>query len=246
MPAAIALLFRKGWARRGLVAVGMAGGLLAGQWLFGIWHGTDLAIAWAAPQDGSSQLTTVGAWASGGSLIRVRVDEAVSYDAATGATRWTFPLPGVDVACGVSGTSSSSAIGLIAYGQDSTNCDRVMAVDLATGRQLWSDPVRSPYSGSAPTGALAVAAGTAIVLTDDGIAGVSAASGAQRWTLAPPTTAVSSNSPRPGAASSRWPPATAASSSSASTRRPAGRPGSTASPSRRTATSSRSCRRARW
>jgi outer membrane protein assembly factor BamB len=186
VPAAVALLFRKGWARRGLVAVGLAGGVLAGQSLFGIWHGTDLTIAWAAPRDSSSQLTTVGAWASGGSLIRVRVDEAVSYDAASGATRWTLPLPGVDVACGVSGTSSSSAIGLIAYGQDSTACDHVMAVNLATGRRLWSDAMRSPYSGGAPTGALAVAAGTAIVLTDDGIAGVSATSGDQRWTLAPP------------------------------------------------------------
>src|ERR1700722_19926340 len=59
-----------------------------------------------------------------------------------------------------------------------------MAVDLATGRQIWSDPVTDPYSGNSPTGGLAIAAGTAIVLTDDGIAGVSASSGAQRWTLA--------------------------------------------------------------
>jgi outer membrane protein assembly factor BamB len=86
----------------------------------------------------------------------------------------------------VSGTSSSSAIGLIAYGQDSTTCDHVMAVDLATGRQIWSDSVQNPYSGNTPTGGLAVAAGTSIVLTDDGIAGVTAASGAQRWTLASP------------------------------------------------------------
>ena len=186
VPAAIALLLRKGWARRGLVAVGVAGGVLAGQTLFGIWHGTDLSIAWVAPDDSSSQLTTVGAWASGGSLIRVRVDEAVSYDAATGARQWTLPMPGVDVACSVSGTSSSGAIGLIAYGQDSTTCNHVLAVDLATGRQVWSDSVQSPYSGSAATGALAVAAGTAIVLTGDGIAGVSAGSGAQRWTLGPP------------------------------------------------------------
>jgi outer membrane protein assembly factor BamB len=186
VPAAVALLLRRGWARRGLAAIGIAGGVLAGQSLFGLWHGTDLTIAWAAPDDSSSQLTTVGAWASGGSLIRVRVDEAVSYDAVTGARQWTLPMPGVDVACSASGTSSSSAIGLIAYGQDSTTCDHVMAVNLATGRQVWSDPVQDPYSGSAPAGALAVAEGTAVVLTDDGIAGVTAASGAHRWTLASP------------------------------------------------------------
>jgi hypothetical protein len=104
VPAAIAMLLRKGWARRGAVAIGLAGGVLAGQALFGIWHGTDLTVAWVAPSDSSSQLTTVGAWAS----------------------------------------------------------------------------------GNAATGALAVAAGTAIVLTDDGVAGMSAATGAQRWTLASP------------------------------------------------------------
>jgi outer membrane protein assembly factor BamB len=186
VPAAIALLLRKDWTRRALVAVGIAGGVLAGQWLFGVWHGTDLTVAWVAPDDSSSQLTTVGAWASGDSLIRVRVDEAVSYDAATGARQWTLAMPGVDVACSVSGTSSSGGIGLIAYGQDSTTCGHVMAVDLATGRQLWSDSVQNPYTGNSPTGALAVAAGTSIVLTDDGIAGVTAASGAQRWTLASP------------------------------------------------------------
>jgi outer membrane protein assembly factor BamB len=186
VPAAIAMLLRKGWVRRGLVAIGLAGGVLAGQTLFGIWHGTDLTVAWVAPSDSSSQLTTVGAWASGGSLIRVRVDQAVSYDAATGASQWTLPIPGTDVACSASGTSSSGTIGLIAYGQDSTTCDHVMAVDLATGRQIWADPVQDPYSGSAASGALAVAAGTAIVLTDDGLAGVSAATGAQRWTLASP------------------------------------------------------------
>ena len=186
VPVAIALLFKKGWARRGFLAVGVAGGLFAGQSLFAVWHGTDLAIAWAAPHDGSSQLTTVGAWTSGDSLIRVRADEAVSYDAATGRQRWALQLPGIDVACGVSGTSSSSAIGLIAYGQNSTTCDHVLAVDLASGQRLWSDPVRSPFSGNNPTGVLAVAADTAIAATGGAIAGMSAQSGAQKWTLAPP------------------------------------------------------------
>jgi outer membrane protein assembly factor BamB len=190
VPAALVLLFRPGWARRGFLVVGAAAGVVAGQALFGLWHGTDLAVAWAAPQDTSSQLSTVGAWTSGGSVIRVRVDEAVSYDAATGAQRWTLPVPGSDVACSVSndtGTSGSEAIGLIAYGQDSTTCGHVMAVDLATGRQLWADPVPNPSSGNNPTGVLALAGSTAIVLTDEGIIGVDAQSGAQRWTASPPS-----------------------------------------------------------
>jgi outer membrane protein assembly factor BamB len=186
LPAAVVLLLRKGWARRAFLAVGVAAGLFAGQSLFGVWHGSDLTVAWVAPADSSTQLTTVGAWTSGQSLIRVRVDEVVSYDPATGRQQWALQLPGVDVACSVSGTSSGAALGLVEYGKDSTDCGNVMAVDLRTGRQLWSDPVQNPFSGSDPTGTLAVASGTAIVLTDDAIAGVNGQDGVQKWTLAPP------------------------------------------------------------
>ena len=47
--------------------------------------------------------------------------------------------------------------------------------------------MKNPYTGNQPTGALAVASGTAIVLTDDAIAGVNGQDGVQKWTLAPPT-----------------------------------------------------------
>lgn len=186
VPAAVVLAFRKSWVRRAVLAVGAAAGLFAGQALFGIWHGSDLPVAWVAPSDSSPELTTVSAWTSGHSLIRVRVDEAVSYDAATGGQQWALQMPGTDVACSVSSTSSGAALGLIEYGQDSTDCGNVMAVDLRTGRRLWSDPVKDPYPGNNPTGVLAVASGTAIVLTQDGIAGVNAPDGVQKWTLAPP------------------------------------------------------------
>ena len=191
VPAAIALLVSKGWARRAILVIGLAGGVLAGQSLFAIWHGTDLPAAWTAPFDATDQLTTVGAWTTGGSLVRVRVDEAVSYDAATGRQRWTLSVPGTDVACSVSGlgggTGAGTGVGLIGYGADSTTCDHVMAVDLATGRQLWAQPVSNPYGGNEATGVLAVAGGTALVLTDEGIAGVSARSGTQQWTAPPPS-----------------------------------------------------------
>jgi outer membrane protein assembly factor BamB len=186
VPLAFVFLFRKGWFRRGLVVIGAVAGVFAGQSVFAIWHGTDLAVAWSAPYDGSSQLTTVGAWANGNSLIRVRVDEAVSYAATTGQPQWTLQVPGTGVACSVSGTSSTG-IALISYGQDSSTCDHVLAVDLATGRQLWSAQVQDPYGGPQPTGLLAVAGGTGLILTDGGIAGVGAQSGKQQWTLAAPT-----------------------------------------------------------
>jgi outer membrane protein assembly factor BamB len=187
VPAALVLVFRPGWARRGFLAVGAAAGVLAGQALFGLWHGTDLAVAWAAPFDTTSELTTVGAWVTGDSLVRVRVDEVVSYSAATGAQQWTLTVPGTDVACALSGlgpgTGAESGTGLVLYGPDSTTCDHIMAVDLATGRQLWAAALPSQDHGgiSEATGQLAVAGGTAIALTDDGPVGFSVSSGDRLW-----------------------------------------------------------------
>jgi hypothetical protein len=189
VPAALVLVFRPGWARRGFLAVGAAAGVLAGQALFGIWHGTDLAVAWAAPQDTSSQLSTVGAWPHGGSLVRVRVDEVISYDAATGSQQWTTPIPGTDVACSVSddtGTAGTAAIGLILYGADSTTCDHLMGINLDNGRPLWTVPVPNPDPAPSAVGDLGVAGGTAVVLTEEGIIGLDAQTGAQRWTAARP------------------------------------------------------------
>jgi outer membrane protein assembly factor BamB len=132
----------------------------------------------------------VGAWASGGSLIRVRVDEVVSYNAVSGAQQWTLTVPGTDVACGVSGlgggTGAESGTGLISYGPDSTTCDHVMAVDLATGRQLWASALPGPDHGAEATGELAITGGTAVALTDDGPVGFSMTSGTRLWGPARP------------------------------------------------------------
>jgi hypothetical protein len=165
---------------------GFAGGLVTGQALFSIWHGTDLSIAWTAPNDSSSDLTTVGAWVDDGSLVRVRVDQVVSYDGATGVPLWTLPIPGIDVACAASSDTSSDGagtIGLVLYGPDSKSCDHVMAVDLANGQQIWAAPVQSPGSGYSAPGVLGVADGTAVVLTGETITGLDAGTGAKRWTL---------------------------------------------------------------
>ena len=166
--------------------VGAAGGLLAGQPLFSVLHGTDLSIAWTAPSDRAPDLTTVGAWTDAGSLVRVRVDRVVSYDGATGLPQWTLPIPGVDVACSASsdtGSDGAGTIGLVMYGPDSTSCDHVMAVDLATGQQVWAAPVQGPTGGGSAPGVLGVAGGTAVVLTDGAISGLDVRTGAKRWTL---------------------------------------------------------------
>ena len=169
----------------GLAALAVILQLNVGRTLMGSRHGSGLTIAWTAPFDSSSELSTVGAWVNGGSLVRVRVDEVVSYDGATGRRQWTLPIPGTDVACSISndtGIGATGPVGLVMYGQDSISCDHVMAVDVRTGRQLWATPLPSTYSGDSALGALGVAGGTAVVLTDDGIIGLNIRSGSKRWT----------------------------------------------------------------
>ncbi|HEX4829708.1 MAG TPA: PQQ-binding-like beta-propeller repeat protein [Trebonia sp.] len=198
VPFAVALLFRRGWIRRAIVVIGAAAGLLAGQALFAVWHGTDLPVAWAAPRDSSNELATVGVWTTGDSLVRIRADQVASYAAATGRARWTLAVPGTDTACaasanpGAPGASVPAAgvtagVGLVGYGQGESTCDHVMAVDLATGRQLWTEQIQDPYSGNDPAGTLAVSGPAAVVLTAGGLAGVDARTGAQRWTLPAPS-----------------------------------------------------------
>jgi len=181
------MLFAKGWDRRALVAIAAAGGVLAGQSIWGTLHGQDLAVAWTANYDTSFELSTVGAWTHGGALIRVRVDGATSYDGATGRQLWSFTLPGTDVACSVSGSPATTeqAVGLIAFGQGSARCDHLMAVDLATGRPLWSRPLPYPLSGS-EGGLLAVAGSTAVVVSAEKALGLDLQAGTAKWTGAAP------------------------------------------------------------
>jgi hypothetical protein len=61
-----------------------------------------------------------------------------------------------------------------------------MAISLDNGRPLWTAPVPNPDPAPSAVGNLGVAAGTAIVLTEDGIVGLDARTGAQRWTAGRP------------------------------------------------------------
>lgn len=184
VPAAIWMLFARGWDRRALVAIAAAGGVLAGQSVWGALHGQELTVAWTASYDPTFELSTVGAWTHGDALIRVRVDGATSYDSATGRQLWSFTLPGTDVACTVSGSpgTTEQAVGLIAFGQDSSQCDHLMAVDLATGRQLWTRPLPYQLSGVSEGGLLTVAGGTAVVVSEEKAFGLDLRAGTATWT----------------------------------------------------------------
>jgi outer membrane protein assembly factor BamB len=179
VPAAIGYAVRGRWANRaGMVAAG-AVGLLAGQAIFGAATGTDLPTAWSVPATVSTELGTIGSMQFGDSVIWVRTDKAVSYDAATGQRRWSLAMPRGSVACAVS--DSGAQVGLIGYGmgQPGDECSGVLAVDLATGHRLWSAPLPDASDGVT----LLVTGDAAVIVTDDDLTALWAGTGAPRWTL---------------------------------------------------------------
>jgi len=170
-----------------VAVVGLAVGVVAAQALTGWMHVSGLSVDWTAPYDAAGSPATEGVWTAGGSVIRVRADQVVSYQAATGRQQWTLAVPGGDVACAVSADTSSATVGLIGYGTAGGACDRVLAVDLGTGQQLWSKKVPASWKGDQGTGFVAVGGDTAVAVTADAVAGYDSRTGATRWTaLTPP------------------------------------------------------------
>ena len=185
IPLVIAAVVRRPAINAGVAAVGLAAGVLAAQSLSGWLNGTQLRVDWTAPYDASATLTTEGVWTTGGSLIRVRADEIVSYDVASGHQQWTLPVPAGDVACAVS-AEAAAGTGLIGFGTGGGACDHVLAVDLGTGHQLWSRQVAAGWKGDQGTGFVAAGGDTAVVVTASGVLGYDLRTGAPRWTLLVP------------------------------------------------------------
>jgi outer membrane protein assembly factor BamB len=190
IPVVIVALARRPRISAGVVAIGLAAGVFAAQALSGWLHGTQLRVDWTAPYDGPGTLTTEGVWTTGGSLIRVRADEIVSYQAGTGREQWTLAVPGAGAACAVSAQAAQApgqaATGLIGYGGAGGACDHVLAVDLGTGRQLWSRQVAAGWTGDQGTGFVAAGGDTAVAVTAGAALGYDLRTGAPRWTALTP------------------------------------------------------------
>ena len=187
IPFVIAAVVRRPKVNAVAAAVGLAAGVFAAQALSGGLHAAGLRVDWTAPYDAAGSPATEGVWTAGSSLIRVRADQVVSYQAATGRQQWTLAVPGGDVACAVSAGTSSATVGLIGYGTAGGACDQLLAVDLGTGQQLWSKRVPASWKGDQGTGFVAVGGDTAVAVTAGAVLGYDQRTGAPRWTaLTPP------------------------------------------------------------
>lgn len=173
-----------------VAAAGLLAGVFAGQALAGA-GGGDLRVGWTAPQASAGAQAAEGVWTSRDSLIRVSAGQIVSYRAWTGRRQWTLALPGGNAVCAVSAGTAvlprapGQLAGLIGFGAGGA-CNHVLAVNLGTGRPLWSGPVGARWRGDQGTGFVAAGGGTAVAVTASGALGYNLRTGVPRWTTQTP------------------------------------------------------------
>jgi outer membrane protein assembly factor BamB len=184
VPVTVWALVRRPKVNAAVVVIGVAAGVFAGQALSGWAYGAQLRVDWAAPSSGGP--TTQGVWTTSGSLIRVGAGQIVGYDTGTGRPGWTLAVPDGDITCAVSAQPTQPAVGLIGYGAAGGACDHLLAVDLGTGRQLWSRVVAAGWKGDQGTGFVAAGGDTAMVVTAGAVLGYDLRTGAPRWTALTP------------------------------------------------------------
>ncbi|RPF43909.1 putative pyrroloquinoline-quinone binding quinoprotein [Streptomyces sp. Ag109_G2-6] len=142
------------------------------EWL----RGPHLTLFGYQVPEGPAAGRPLGAWEEhgSGSVIRVRTDGVSAYD-GEGRHGWGIAAPPDGAAvCGMS-EETPARTGLLVYGRGGVCGSRLVAVDLASGRQLWAQDVPDP-SGT-------VSAGGSLVLTAPGgtVVARDLATGTERW-----------------------------------------------------------------
>lgn len=100
-------------------------------------HKSELDFKWDKDADTVAKKDNLkdalGLWFTSKYVVKNQIDQVVGYDAATGAKAWAIPAP--------SGSECTAArdsyhdMTAIQYG---AKCDKVMAIDLAAGKTLWT------------------------------------------------------------------------------------------------------------
>ncbi|MFJ3334558.1 PQQ-binding-like beta-propeller repeat protein [Streptomyces sp. NPDC086766] len=190
-PAATAAVAALTKARPGKVlpaALLTAGVLLAlwpGRQAYLWMRGPVLDVVWKAGPDRPPTARGLGVWTVGpgsATVVRVRTDALVAYDARDGDRAWTLRVPVRESVCGMS-ESVTDGIGLVAFGRFAKPCDTVWGVDVRTGRKVWERGIDGVTDSSEARDSLLTAdAGVAVALADGSVRGFGLADGAPRWT----------------------------------------------------------------
>ncbi|MFC8012092.1 MULTISPECIES: outer membrane protein assembly factor BamB family protein [Streptomyces] len=190
-----------------IVAVlALVGGLVSGVLMIvGHMPGDSMDTVWETPTDPAAAEHGNGSWVVGDVLVRSRFDAVTGYGVRTGKQHWEYVPPGRSEICSTSDPDDS--VLLLVHGENVTDaqgegCADVTALDLKTGKELWSGSRKASAkatAGGPVSGAVAAGGGLAVVLdtwTDgegevvaDGrraIRAVDLRTGGRRWTATVP------------------------------------------------------------
>ncbi|MER7910084.1 PQQ-binding-like beta-propeller repeat protein [Streptomyces sp. NPDC096068] len=184
-----------------LVGGGVSGILM----ITGNMPGDSMDTVWEAPADPAAAEHGNGSWPVGDVLVRSRFDAVTGYGTRTGKRQWEYVPPGRSEICSTSAPDDS--VLLLVHGENVTatrteGCADVTALDLKTGKELWSGSRKASAeatAGGPVSGTVAAGGGLAVVLdtwTDgdgeavaDGrkaIRAVDLRTGERRWTATLP------------------------------------------------------------
>ncbi|MFF7774457.1 PQQ-binding-like beta-propeller repeat protein [Streptomyces tanashiensis] len=198
---------RTGFLAAAIVAVlALVGGLVSGVLMItGNMPGDSMDTAWETPADPAAAGYGNGSWPAGDILVRSRFDAVTGYDMRTGKQQWEYVPPGRSEICSTS-TPDASVL-LLVHGENVTaaraeGCADITALDLKTGKELWSGSRKASAkatAGGPASGMVAAGGGLAVVVdtwTDglgeavaDGrkaIRAVDLRTGERRWTATLP------------------------------------------------------------
>jgi hypothetical protein len=100
-------------------------------------HNTQLAYKYAKPAETVAEKDNLkdalGIWFTDKYVVKNQINQVVGYDINTGAQVWAVPAPS-----GIECTAARDQYNNIAAIQYGANCDKVMAIDMAAGRMMWT------------------------------------------------------------------------------------------------------------
>ncbi|MGW2253015.1 outer membrane protein assembly factor BamB family protein [Kitasatospora sp. NPDC001660] len=106
--------------------------------------GASYNVAWSVPKgtdsDGSNQM--LGIWGTDKLTVRVDSSGIRAYNLSDGKPAWSVPVPtGAKELCAASYSPNSKNVGAVAFNTGDSDCSTMGAVDLTTGKMLWSAKV---------------------------------------------------------------------------------------------------------
>ncbi|MFJ2607684.1 PQQ-binding-like beta-propeller repeat protein [Streptomyces sp. NPDC087425] len=141
---------------------------------------------------GVSQTRVLGSWITDKAYVKSGVDEIVGYDRDTGTKLWSIPLSGP--VCAASPHLTTGGLTAVVYesapqtkAEAAHECSQVAALDLTTGKKLWTKTAKTGDQDMAFNN-VTVSAGTAAVGGTSGGAAFDLTSGKLLWSPKPTDT----------------------------------------------------------